>query len=555
MDNSEVASVLYEVADLLELIDEKWKPRAYRRAAAFIESMSKDVNLVDDLDSLPGVGFHLAKKISELLESGELEYLKKLKKKIPVKYDELKRVEGLGPKRIKILYDKLKVKDLKSLKKNIDSGSVAGLEGFGDKLVKNLLEGIEFAKTVKGRFLLGEVYDNVYLIKSDLLSLKDVSKAEVCGSVRRMRATVHDADLLVCSNNSKKVMDYFVSMKNVSRVLVKGDTKASVLLKNNFQVDLRVVPEKSFGAALNYFTGSKTHNIALRTIAIRKGLKLSEYGLFKGKVQVAGGTEKGLYKRLGLVYVEPEMRENIGELNLSIMNKLPKLVSGVKGDLQMHSSWSDGVSSVSEMVGECKRLGYSYCAITDHGGNLKIAGAVSGGEVFDYLNDFNFKFPVLKGVEVDIKSNGELSLPSKFLDEFDLVVGAVHSGFKQSKEKMTGRLLKSLDKIHVLAHPTGRLLNKRSGFVFDYDKVFEKCADKGVVLEINAQPSRLDLSPELIRRAKTFECKFAINSDAHSVNQLSFMRFGLGTARRGWLEDSDVVNSFSLSKLKKVFKR
>jgi DNA polymerase (family 10) len=554
MDNQGVAKVLYEIADLLELQGVEWKPRAYRRAARFIESMSKDVNAVEDLESLPGVGEHIAKKIRELVDTGRLQYLEKLRKKTSIKYDELNRVEGLGPKRIKELYDKLGVKDLKSLQSAIKLGKVGGLEGFGKVLEKNFLESISFVKLSGERFLLGDVYENVQEIAERLKSVKGVSQAEVCGSIRRMKETVHDADLLVCSKNPSRVMKFFTSMKNVKKVVARGNTKASVLLVNGFQVDLRVVPLKSFGAALNYFTGSKSHNIALRRIALRKGWKLNEYGLFKGSKFISGTSEEALYKKLGLKYVEPEMRENLGELELSAKNKLPKLLAKVKGDLQMHSVWSDGFNSVKEMAGACKRLGYYYCAITDHAGKLKVAGAISADKVPDYLNDLaKPKFPVLRGAEVDVDSKGRLSLPSKVMDDFDLVIAAVHSGFRQSPEKLTARILKCFEsRVHILAHPTGRLLSKRPGMIFDFDKVFKKASELGVVLEINAQPSRLDLSPELIRRANSFGCKFAVNTDAHSVKQLSFMKYGLGTARRGWLESKDVVNTYSLSKLKKI---
>ncbi len=565
MNNKKIAEVLYEIAEILEMKNVKFKPWAYRKAAQTIESLNEDVKDIlkeGKLEELPGIGESIAKKIRELIETGKSRYYEKLKKGIPVKLAELEKVEGLGPKRIKLLYDKLNIKDLKQLKKATKKGKIRKIKSLGEKVEKNILEGAEFVKKSGKRFLLGMILGEAEEIKELLRKRKEITKIELAGSLRRMKETIGDLDILAVSKDNKKTMDFFCGMSTVQRVLAKGNTKSSVRLKNDVHVDLRLVNENEFGSALQYFTGSKQHSIELRKIAIGKKMKLSEYGLFKGKKKIAGESEINVYGKLGLQYIEPELRENIGEIEAAKKKKLPKLVKygDVKGDLHMHTNWSDGGNTIKEMVEQTKRLGNKFIAITDHAGDLKIAGALSDKQILKQMKEVNKisdGVKVFYGLEVNIKKNGDLDVGDSILKKVDVVIASIHSGFRQSRDLLTKRILKAMDNkyVKIIAHPTGRILLGRRGYELNFNKIFKKAMDNGVALEVNAFPARLDLDYLNVKNAVENKVKISIGTDAHNIDQLKFLKLGTSVARKGWAEKKDIINCFSIGKLTKFFER
>jgi len=552
MKNLLVAKVLYEIGEMLEIKGVDFKPRAYFKAARTVEGLGKPIEGVEGLESLPGIGEGIAKKIRELIKTGKLRYYESLKKEMPFNFDELMSVEGMGPKKVKRLYDALGVKDLKDLKKAAEQGKIRGLEGFGEKSESNILKNINVFKKTKDRLLLSDAL----LIADELVSKLELfaEKIDYAGSLRRMTETIGDIDILAVPKSEELVK---VFLDQGSKI-VKGSTKASIRLPVGVQVDLRLIKLKSYGAALQYFTGSKAHNIAVRKLAIKKGYKLNEYGLFKGDKLVAGKTEKQVYDKLGLLTVPPELRENTGELELK---SLPDLVTKVRGDLQMHSDWSDGVNSVEEMITAAQSLGYEYVGLSDHAGNLPIANALSPARIRKQISLFSklkkkFKgIQVLHSLEVNIKPDGSLDVPNSLLKELDYVLVGVHSKFRQTQKQMTDRVVKALsnDYVNALVHPTNRLINAREGVNLDLGRVFEVAKDHGVFLEVDAQPKRLDLPDVLVRSAVKAGCKIIIDTDAHSIDQLKYMRFGIATARRGWAENKDVVNALPWPKFRKAF--
>ena len=488
-------------------------------------------------------------------------------------------IRGLGAKRVKKLSDTLEIRTLKDLKKAVNAHKIRELEGFGEKTEENLSRAIRTYEKSHARMPLGKAMtlaeELVSTLKTELgekgkgkVSKADLSKLTFTGSLRRMKETIGDIDILAEAENeeAKRIMDTFVSLPGVHQVVSKGSTKSSVILKEGVNVDLRVVPPESYGAALQYFTGSKEHNIELRNIALRKGLKLSEYGLFgkKSGKQVAGKSEEEIYEKLGLAYIPPELRENRGELKAASKDELPKLVEAgdIRGDLHVHTDYSEGADSLKTMVSEAEALGYEYIAITDHSRSQRVASGMdvealkAQGKEIDRLAK-RFKIKILKSSEVDILKDGSLDYPEEVLKELDIVVGAVHSGFSASRKEMTERISLALENkyLDILAHPSGRLLGKREPYTVDFEKIFEIAADNGKIMEINSQPSRLDLNDELVLQAKEFGLKFSISTDSHSVPELAFMRYGLGQARRGWLEKEDVINTYPYSKLRKVLSK
>ena len=568
MDNKNIAKILYEIANMLEIQDVEFKPRAYRRAAQSIESLQENITRYyneDKLEDIPGVGRHIAEKLKELIKTGKLGYYENLKKELPIDFESLTRVEGIGPKKIKALYKNLKIKNLQDLKKAAEQGKVKNLEGFGEKTEREILESVEFAKKSESRILLGQALPEAEKIRHFLEQSKYAGKVEIAGSVRRMKETIGDLDILITSKYPGKLMDYFTKAKFIKKILGKGATKSSVILDSGLQIDVRVIDNESFGSAMQYFIGSKEHNIAVRKIAIKKGLKLSEYGVFKGSKKIAGATEESVYKALGLRYMDPEIRENSGEIEASLKNKLPKLINynEIKGDLQMHTKYSDGSNTIMEMAEKAKKLNYKYIGITDHVGNLRIAGALSKKEIakqHDEINNMNKRlssFTILKGCEANIKDNGELDLDNETLKRFDFVIASIHSGLKNSREKATARILKAMENryVNIIAHPTGRLINKRKGYELDFKKIFDKSNKTNTFLEINAFPDRLDLNSINIREAINHKCRLAINTDAHNIEHLDFMRYGIGTARKGWAESKDIINTKSLNELLKAIKK
>jgi len=569
MKNHEVAELLNEIADLLEIQDIQFKPRAYRKAAFVIDGLSEDIEEIwkkNKLDDIPAVGEGIAKKISDFLEHNTSSYLEKLKKQVPVDIEELGKVEGLGPKTIMKLYKKLGVKNIKDLEEAAKQGKIQTIEGLGPTVEKNILKSVEFAKKSGQRFLLGYALDIADEIKNRLKNLKEVSNVEVAGSLRRRKETIGDIDILITSKNPGKVMDFFTGMEDVKDILAKGNTKSAVRLRENIQADLRVVEEKNYGAALLYFTGNIQHNISLRKIAIKKGMKLSEYGLFDKKTNkmLAGKNEEECYKKLGLRYIEPEIREDEGEIEAAEKNKLPKLIgyNDLKGDLQMHTKWSDGNNSIMEMAQAAKKLGFGYICITDHTGQLKIANALDEKRIKKQREEINKvtnksdNFKILQGTEVNIKDDGSLDMKNDVLKEFDIVLAAIHSGFKNPKEKITQRLIKAMENEHVdiIAHPFGRLLNTRPAYEMDFDKVLEKAKQTNTVLEINAYPERLDLNDVNVRAAIKARIKLSIGTDAHEVNELRYYKLGIATARRGWATKKDIINTYSVKDMLKLLK-
>jgi len=567
MKNLLVAKILNEIADILEMQDVEFKPRAYRKAARTVESLSKSIEEVyeeNNLKELSGVGESIAEKIAEIIETGTSQYLEKLKKQMPADIEALTSIEGMGPKSVKKLYEKLKIKTLDDLARAAEQHEIRKIKGFGPTTEKNILEHLELARRGKERILLGFAMPIANEIKERLKKEKAVSQIEVTGSLRRMKETIGDIDILVSSTEPKKVADFFVSMKNVREVLGKGVTKCSVILKNNIRVDLRIIKEKSFGAALMYFTGSKDHNIKLRKIAMSKSYKLNEYGLFKKDNQIAGKTEKEAYRKLGMDWIAPELRENRGEIEAAQKHKLPKLIAydAIKGDLQVHTKWSDGGNTIEEMAEAAKALGYSYICISDHYSKMKIAGGLNERQIRKEIKEIeriNAKIEdieILKGAEIDIKADGALQAKKSVLKELDIVVASVHSNFNQTKKEMTKRLIAAIESgnVNILGHPTGRKINTKKPSPIDMEKLFEASKRTETFLEINAFPERLDLDDFHARAAKEAGCKLAINTDAHNREHLKYMRLGIATARRGWLNENDVINTLPLKGLMKLLK-
>ena len=570
MINQEIARIFYYMADMLEMKNVAWKPIAYRKAARNVESLSEDLlNIytrggIKALEDIPGIGEALAKKIEEYIKTGKVHAFEKMKSQMPVNVEELMQVEGLGPKRIMLLYKKLKIKSLAQLEAAARTGKIQKLEGLGEKTEENLLKSIAFAKTSGKRMLLGSGLAIAREIVSRLKSQKYIDKVEIAGSTARRRETIGDIDILITTSQPSKAMDFFTKLPAVKRVVAKGGTKATVIY-NDISTDARVLKPEEFGSALQYFIGSKDHNVALRKIAISKGCKLSEYGLFKGNKRIAGADEKDIYSKLGLQWTPPEMRENRGEIEAAQTGKLPKLVElkDIKSDLQMHTRYSDGGNSIAEMAEECKRLGYSYCCITDHIGQLAIAGAMSKSDVLrqrkeiDTLNGKLSNFHVLQGAEVDIKLNGELAADKKILENLDWVLASIHQGLGRNKEQQTERMIKVMQNRHVnaIAHPTGRLINERQGYELDFNRLFRAAKENNIALEINAYPTRLDLNDVNARTAKDARVMLTINTDAHAVSHLKWMELGVAVARRAWCEKKDILNTLSLKDFRNRIRR
>jgi len=590
MVNKEIAKILYEIADYLEMDAVPFKPYAYERAAISLETLEEDVEQIykkgglKALENIPGVGKSIAEKIEEYLKTGKIIYYERFKRRLPLKIEELVAVEGLGPKKVKFLYEKLGIRNLKDLEKAAKSHKIAPLFGFGEKTEKNILEGITFLKRSKGRFLLGEILPIVKDVTEKLKSLKEVEKLVPVGSVRRRKETIGDVDLLVISKNPQKVMDFFVSLPGVIKIWGKGFTKASVRMQGGFDMDLRVVPKRSYGAALQYFTGSKEHNIVTRKIAIEKGLKLSEYGLFKGSRMIAGENEELIYKPLGMVLIPPELRENTGEIEASLRqfsasakasadkqgkpNGLPEIIGyqDIKGDLHCHSDWDGGENTIEEMAEAAQNMGYEYIGIADHTKFLRIEHGLDEKSLalqrkeIDKINFkfqiSNLKFKILQGCEANILNDGSLDIKDEALEKLDFVIAGVHSSFKITKNEMTERIIKAMKNpnVDIISHPTGRILKRRDEYQIDFDEILKVAKETGTILEINSYPERLDLNDKNIRRAKEFGVKMIINTDSHHKDHLRFMEFGVAQARRGWAEKGDIVNVWSIEKLLKMLK-
>ena len=569
MINQELSKIFFEIADYLEIDGVKFKPYAYRKVALSLSNLEEDVGQIyknggiESLREIPGVGEGIAKGIEEYLKNGKIKHFEDLKKKLPLKVEELLKVEGLGPKKIKTLYQELGIKNLEDLGKAANAHKIGPLFGFGEKTEKNILQGLEFLKQSKGRFLLGDIMPTVKDIEGKLKNQKEVKEISVAGSVRRQEETIGDIDFLVVSKNPKKTGAFFVSMPEVEKIWAQGATKCSVRLKEGFDADLRMVDSKSFGSALQYFTGSKEHNIATRKIAIEKGLKLNEYGVFKGKKQIAGKTESDVYAALGLPFIVPEMR--VGEEE--IRNKIPTLVEqkDIKGDLHCHSNWDGGEDSIEDMAKTAMGLGYEYIGISDHA-NLPIENGLDEKRILEQheaikkinegLKNNNKKFVILHGCEVNILEDGSLDISNEVLEKLDYVIAGAHSFFKMPKEEMNKRLIKAMENpnVDIISHPTGRLIGKREEFQMDFDKILEAAKRTGTILEINSSPKRLDLNGAKVRIAKLKGVKMIINTDSHRKEQLGLMEYGVGQAKKGWAEKSDIINTNSVERLLEYFK-
>lgn len=547
--------------------DNFFRVKAYQNAAHSVETITKDIEIIKEegkLEEIPGVGKGIAKKIEEIIDTGTSQHYEKLKKKYPVRFEELSSVEGIGPKTIKLLYKELGIENLDDLEYHAREKNIRKIKGMGEKKEKAFLENIEFARKFTSRSILAEVLPLAEEIKSRLIDLSQTDRVEIAGSIRRWKETVGDIDILVISKQPLEVMDYFVSMDIVGEIIVKGPAKSTVRLKKGIECDIRVFDEDVFGAALMYFTGSRELNVQMRKLSISQGLKLNEYGLFKKEKKVAGKTEKEVFQALKLDYIPPELRENRGELEAARKGEIPSLVKleDIKGDLHLHSTWSDGTTSIDNMVDQALKQGYEYMAFTEHTGSLKIANGMNEDRILkqvkaiDKLNDDLAGFTILKGLEVNIDREGKLDIRDEILEDMDLVLAAIHTSLSKGTIEMTQRIIEAMENEHVdiIAHPTGRKLQIRKEYDLNLNQIFETAQETGTMLEVNSNPIRLDLSDINIRRAIEHGCKLVLNTDAHSAMELNNIRYGVGVARRGWAQNKDIANTLPLKDFIKVLK-
>jgi len=565
MKNNEIAEIFNDIADLLEIKEEnRFRIRAYRKAAQNIENINEDIEDLAKknlLKNIPGIGKDLANKIEEFLSKGAIEYYENLKAEIPTGIITLMSIPGIGPKTAKLLYKKFNVDNINDLEMLAKAHKIRGLPGLKDKTEENILKGIEFLKSGKGRYPFGIAAPLAEEIVSSLKELKEVIRISPAGSLRRCKETIRDIDILVTAKSSKNIMERFVSFPFVKDILAKGDTKGSIRITEGIQVDLRIVEPDSYGSALAYFTGSKEHNIRIREIAKNKGLKINEYGIFRENdgEKIGGKEEEDIYSLLDLQYIPPEIREDSGEIEAAIRRELPDLIEldDIKGDFHMHTKWSDGAHTIEELAIECKSKGYEYIAITDHSKSLGVAGGLSEEELLmqieeiDMVNKKFDDFRVLAGIEVDIRSDGSLDFSDDILSKLDIVIAAIHTGFKQGKEAITKRIINAMKNkyVNIIAHPTGRLLGVREGYELDLAEIFKVARETDTIIEINSYPQRLDLNDKNSRWAKEEGVMVAIGTDAHTINQLDTIGFGVSVARRGWLERKDVLNCLSVNEL------
>lgn len=593
MSNQSLAALLREMALYLEMAEEPFKPRAYERVAETIEVMAEDVGEIykvgslEALEEIPGVGRGIAERIEEYLTRGSIPELRHLKKEFPVDVAGLSAIEGVGPKMIKVLWQKLKVKTVRDLEKAAQQGRVRTLAGFGEKSEQKILKGIEFLRRSGDRHLLGEALPSARAIEERLKKVAGVREAIVAGSLRRRQETIGDFDFVVVASRPKLVMDFFVSMPEVTHVYAKGMTKTLVRLNlgtgpsssRGIDADVRVVPEESFGAALQYFTGDKQHNIELRKRALAKGLKLNEYGLFpnaeqrrlkrertRKEPQIIGKTEEEVYAALDLRWVPPEIRTASGEIEAAQKGMLPKLIdlSDIRGDLQVQTDWADGANSIEEYTEEAIRLGYAYIAITDHTKALAMTGGLNEARLLEqkaHIDKLNKKyeklnFKILSGAEVNIMKDGSLDIADEVLAKLDVVGAAAHSYFRLPRAEETRRFLKAMQNPHVdiIFHPTGRKIQRRDPIDVDMEKIMRVAKETGTILEIDASPERLDLRDEHIRQALALGVRFSIDTDAHAIPHLQFMEYGVAQARRGWATKEDVINTKPVEEMLRLLK-
>lgn len=567
--NKEIADAFNELGDLLEIEGaNEFRVRAYRNAAQVVRGLSKSLADMrendEEFSDLQGIGDDLAAKIEEMLDSGSLQDLEDVRKRTGRELAQLLRIEGLGPKRVRQLYEELGIRGLDDLVDALEQHKLRELDGFGRRTEEKIAQAVERLDRQQ-RTRISDVEDIATSLLEYIQSVDGVKKAIVAGSYRRRKATVGDLDILVIATKQSPVMDRFMNFEEVDEVVSKGETRSTVRLRSGINVDLRDVRQASYGAALVYFTGSKEHNIAVRRMGVNKGLKFNEYGVYQENRKVAGETENDVYKQVGMAWVQPELRENRGEIDAALDDDLPELVEldDIRGDLHAHSSTTDGRDSIEAMANAAKELDYDYLAITDHSKRMTMTGGLDADglrkqcEKIDALNDTLDGITLLKSIELDILEDGSLDLPDDVLDELDLVVAAVHTQFNLSREKQTARIIKALDnpRVNILAHPSGRLINEREAYDIDMERIMEAALDRHCFLEIDAQPDRLDLADIHCKAAKEMGLKLALSSDAHSVDGLRNIRFGLDQARRGWLEQTDILNTRRITDLRDALRR
>ncbi|MFY9463025.1 MAG: DNA polymerase/3'-5' exonuclease PolX [Candidatus Sungiibacteriota bacterium] len=589
MTNQEIAKILNEMAALLDMEGVAFRPRAYEKAAMGVAALDTEVREIwgkgglKALEEIPGVGRGIALHIEEMLKTGSFREYRLMKKKMPVDIAGLTAVEGVGPKMVKTLWEKLRVRNLADLEKAATAGKIRKISHLGVKSEERILKSIAFLKQSGGRRVLGLLLPEIRGIENMIEAFPEVERVIVAGSVRRGRETIGDIDIVVASKKPGKVMERFLGLSHIAHVYGSGPTKTNVKLKNGLDCDLRVVPVASWGAALNYFTGSKDHNVALREIAIKKGWKLNEYGLFKGEKMIAGRTEEEIYKKLGLQYIEPELRENTGEIEAAEIRhsrlslernqtksgmgeNLPDLIGygDLKGDLQVQTDWTDGEDSIEKMAEAGRAAGLEYIAITDHTKSLAMTGGADEKKLLRQMAEIDIinkksksrGFRILKGAEVNINKDGTLDIADEVLAQLDVVGAAVHSHFKLSRREQTARVICAMENPHIdiIFHLTGRIINKREAIDLDIDAVIAAAKRTATVLEINAYPERADIRDEYIRKCVDAGVKMSIDSDAHSVRHFQYLAYGIAQARRGWAEKKDIINAWPVEKMLSMLK-
>jgi DNA polymerase (family 10) len=570
VQNSEIADIFYEIADLLEIEDANpFRVRAYRNAARNIEGYPRRINEMvsndEDLEDISGVGEDLTEKIQEIVNTGELKFLHEVRSRTPQSLVKLLDISGLGPKRVQKLYQELGITSIKSLRAAINDGKVAGLEGFGEKTVENIQEALESGGLENERTRLDIAEQFVTPFLTYLEDLDDVEKAAIAGSYRRRKATVGDLDIIAISKAGQPVSEAFVQYDSVDDIVSQGDTKSTVVLRSGLQVDLRIVPEQSYGAALLYFTGSKAHNIHLRNIAVDRGLKVNEYGVFENEARIAGESEAEIYEFFDLPFIQPELREDKGEIEAAQAGDLPDLVrlEDIRGDLQMHTDFSDGTQSLTEMAAAAQDLDYDYIAITDHTSYIGVTQGLDEDGMEDYLDQIvayhqeHDGVMILKGLEVDIHEDGRLDMPDSVLRKLDVVVVAIHSHFDLSEKAQTERVIQAMDNpyVNILAHPTTRKIGGRDPIALNMEKVMRAAVERKIAFEVNASPDRLDIWDQHIRLARDLGLTLVISTDAHRASSLTNMKYGVYQARRGWAEKSMILNTHSLEDVRAFLDR
>jgi DNA polymerase (family 10) len=567
--NDAVEAALLEYAELLSIVtDDRFKPRAYEKAARAVGGYPADLEGMElaDILAIPGVGKSIGEKVEEFLRSGSMAGLEELRTKIPPGVREMTAIAGLGPKKAMVLYRELAISDVEELRHALDAGQLAGLKGFGARSEENIRRGMERLSQQTGRALISSAMDLAEYFLERLGGREDVQRIEYAGSLRRMAETIGDVDLLAASEDAGAVMDAFTGVGMVERVVAKGDKKSSVMTRMGLQVDLRIVPLEAWGAAMIYFTGSKAHNIRIREMAVRKGLKLNEYGLFRAKsgTLIVARTEEEVYAKLGLPWIPPTLREDRGEIEAALDGTLPEVLSQkqLRGDLHTHTKLTDGLATLEQMLEAASEIGYAYYAVTDHAPNLFMQRMtdekmLAQREELRALQDRYPKMTLLHGSELNIDAEGHVDWGPEFLQGFDICVASVHSHFRQSKDEMTRRIIRAMENpyVHVIGHPTTRKINQREPVEFDLDEVFRAAARTGTALEVSAYPDRLDLKDEHILWARRHGAKFAVDTDSHATTHLPLMRYGVGSAQRGWLTKDDVINAWPLAKLKKFLRK